>query len=147
MDQKKRPGLKGLLASRNKGGSSKEAPKTQPLVIPPPPPPTDLRLLAMPNLKKRRTDHELEEGEVTHWKENKQQKMAKDPRDKRGPFVDSRDEAEVRQPQRTWAPRLKMEGVAISYDASIWDVPKGHANYLVQALQQPLLLLRDIDSI
>ena len=27
-DQKKRPGLKGLLASRNKGGSSKEAPKT-----------------------------------------------------------------------------------------------------------------------
>ena len=101
MDQKKRPGLKGLLASRNKGGSSKEAPKTQPLVIPPPPPPTDLRLLAMPNLKKRRTDHELEEGEVTHRKENKQQKMAKDPRDKRGPFVDSRDEAEVRQPQRT----------------------------------------------
>ena len=28
MDQKKSPGLKGLLASRNKGGSSKEAPKT-----------------------------------------------------------------------------------------------------------------------
>ena len=30
MDLKKRPGLKGLLASNNKGGSSKEAPKTQP---------------------------------------------------------------------------------------------------------------------
>ena len=30
MDQKKRPGLKGLLSNRNKGGSSKEAPKTQP---------------------------------------------------------------------------------------------------------------------
>ena len=44
MDQKKRPGLKGLLSSRNKGGSSKEAPKTQPPVIPPPPPPTDLDL-------------------------------------------------------------------------------------------------------
>ena len=28
MDQKKRPGLKGLLASRKKGGSSKEASKT-----------------------------------------------------------------------------------------------------------------------
>ena len=28
MDLKKRPGLKGLLASRNKGGHSKEAPKT-----------------------------------------------------------------------------------------------------------------------
>ena len=46
MDQKKRLGLKGLLASRNKGGSSKEAPKTQPLVVlpPPPPPPTNLGL-------------------------------------------------------------------------------------------------------
>ena len=28
MDQKKRPGLKGLLSNKNKGGSSKEAPKT-----------------------------------------------------------------------------------------------------------------------
>ena len=101
MDQKKWPGLKGLLASKNKGGSSKEAPKTQPLVIPPPPPSTDLGLLAMPNLKKRRLDHELEEGEVAHRKENKQQKMAKDPKDKRGPSVDSRDKAEVRRPQRT----------------------------------------------
>ena len=53
MDPKKRLGLKGLLASRNKGGSSKEAPNTQPPVIPPPPPPTDLGLLVMPNLKKR----------------------------------------------------------------------------------------------
>ena len=56
MDQKKRPGLKGLLTSRNKGGNSKEAPKTQPLAIPAFPPPTDLGLLAMPNLKKRRPD-------------------------------------------------------------------------------------------
>ena len=47
MDQKRRPGLKGLLASKNKGGSSKEAPKTQLPVITPPPPPTDLSLLAM----------------------------------------------------------------------------------------------------
>ena len=146
MDQKKRPGLKGLLASKNKGGSSKKALKTQPLVIPPPIPRTNLGLLAMPNLKKR-PDHELEEGEVAPRKENKQQKMAKDPRDKRGPFVDSRNKVEVRRPQRTWAPWLEMEGVAILYDASIWDAPRGHANYLVQALQQPLLFPRDMDSI
>ena len=68
MDQKKRPGLKGLLASRNKGGSSKETPKTPPPVSPPPP--TDLGLLAMPNLKKRRPDHELEEGKLVPQKEN-----------------------------------------------------------------------------
>ena len=72
MDQKKRPGLKGLLASRNKWGSSKEAPKTQPhVVLPPPFSPTDLDLQAMPNLKKRRSDHELEEGELALRKDNK----------------------------------------------------------------------------
>ena len=40
-----------------------------------------------------------------------------------------------------------MDGAAIPYDASIWDVPRGHANYLAQALQQPLLLPRDMESI
>ena len=113
MDQKKRPGLKGLLASRNKGGSLKEATKTQPPVIPPPALPTDLSLMAMPNLKKRRPDHELEEGEVAPRKDNKQQKVAKDPRDKRGASVDSRDEVEVRRPQRTWTPQLELEGAPI----------------------------------
>ena len=104
MDQKKRPGLRGLLASRNKGGSSKEAPKTQPPAIPAPPPPIDLGLLAMPNLKKRRLDQEMEEGELVPQKENKQQKATKDPKDKRGNSVDIRDEVEVRRPQRPWAP-------------------------------------------
>ena len=55
MDQKKRPSLSGLLA-KNKGGSFKETPKTQPPEIPAPPPPTDPGLMAMPNLKKRRPD-------------------------------------------------------------------------------------------
>ena len=147
MDQKRRPGLKGLLASKNKWESSKEALKTQPPVIPPPHPPTNLGLLAMPNLKKRRPDHELEEGKLVPRKENKQQRGAKDPRNKRGPSVDSRDEAEVCRPQQPWAPRLEMDGAAIPYDASIWDAPRGHANYLLQTLQQPFLLPRDMDSI
>ena len=73
--------------------------------------------------------------------------MAKDPRYKRGTSVDSRDEAEVRRPQRTWAPRLEMEGAPIPYDASIWDAQRDHANYLTQALQQPLLLPKDMGPI
>ena len=89
----------------------------------------------MPNLKKRRPDPELEEGELVPRKENKQQKMAKDPRDKRGLSIDNRDEAEVRLPQQPWAPRLEMDGATIPYDASIWDAPRGDANYLVQVLQ------------
>ena len=101
----------------------------------------------MPNLKKMRPDHELEEGKLAPRKDNKQQKVAKDPRDKKGASVDSRDEAEVRRPQWTRAPRLKMEGALIPYNASIWDAQRGHTNYLVQTLQQPLLLLRDMESI
>ena len=121
MDPKKRPGLKGLLASRNKWGNSKEAPKTQPPVVLPLPLPTNLGLQAMPNLKKRRTNHELEEGKVAFGKDNKQQKIAKDPRDKRGTSIDSRDEAEVRWPQRTWAHQIELEGAPIAWHASIWD--------------------------
>ena len=45
----------------------------------------------------------MEEGELVLRKENKQQKMAKDPRDKRGPSIDNRNEAEVCRPQRAWA--------------------------------------------
>ena len=40
-----------------------------------------------------------------------------------------------------------MDGAAIPYDASIWDALRGHANYLAQALQQPLLLPKDMESI
>ena len=40
-----------------------------------------------------------------------------------------------------------MEGAPIPYDASIWDAQKGHTNYLAQALQQPFLLPRDMESI
>ena len=52
----------------------------------------------MPNMKKRSPDQELEEGELVPRKENKQQKMTKDPKDKRGNSVDSRGEIEVRRP-------------------------------------------------
>ena len=73
----------------------------------------------MPNLKKMRPDHELEEGELAYQKDNKQQKVAKGPRDKKGASVNSRDEVEVRRPQRTWAPRIEMEGAPISWDTLI----------------------------
>ena len=84
----------------------------------------------MPNLKKRRPDQGLEKGELVPRKENKQQKTTRDPRDKRGSSVDSREEVEVRWLQRPWVPRLEMDGAANLYDASIWDAPRGHANYL-----------------
>lgn len=69
MDLKKISSLRGLIANRNKGGTSKDVPKTHnPAILPPPPPPppTDLGLLANPNLKEKRPSECLREGEVAH---------------------------------------------------------------------------------
>ena len=49
-----RKGLKELLARKNKGSSSKDAPRSQPLLALPPPPHLTLNLLPMPNLKKKK---------------------------------------------------------------------------------------------
>ena len=63
MDLKPRSGLKGLMSNRNKGQSSKDAPKEQaPASLPPPP--TDPKLQVNPNLRRKRPVDELEEGEV-----------------------------------------------------------------------------------
>ena len=61
-----RKGLRDLMAGRNKGLSSKEAPKSQvPLTLPPPPPfTTTVDLLPYPNLNKKRKEQEMEEGKV-----------------------------------------------------------------------------------
>ena len=62
-----RRGLKDLVAGRNKGSSSKEVPKSHVVDnLPPSPPPpiTSLGFIPLPNLKKKRKEQELEEGEV-----------------------------------------------------------------------------------
>ena len=62
-----RRGLKDLIAGRNKGSSSKEVPKSQVVDNLPPSPPhpiTSLGLIPLPNLKKKRKEQELEDGEV-----------------------------------------------------------------------------------
>ena len=59
--------LKDLMAARNKGTTSQEVLKSQvPPTLPPPSPslPTDLRLKAIPNLKKKSPIQDLEEREV-----------------------------------------------------------------------------------
>lgn len=81
MDMNPRKGLKDLIAGRNKRPSSKKVSKSQvPANLPPPPPPptTSLDLILLPNLKKKRKEQELEEGEVVPQKGTKQQKIAKD---------------------------------------------------------------------
>ena len=86
-----RRGLKDLVAGRNKGPSSKEAPQTQ---LPPnfPLPPLPFPLGLFPNLnlqKKKRKEKDIEEGEIVPPKGPKQQKIAKD---KRASSVDNRED-------------------------------------------------------
>ena len=102
MDLKPRTSLRGLMANRNKGSTSKEVPKAQvPASLPPPPPqlPADLRLKVIPDLRKKRQVEDLEKGELGPQKGAKQQKKAKEPKDKRTKSVESRDEAELCQGQ------------------------------------------------
>ena len=60
--------------------------------------------------------------------------------------MESRDEAELRQGQCLWAPRLEVEGAPIPWDATLRESQKGHANFLTEALEQPLLLHRDMEG-
>ena len=46
-----------------------------------------------------------------------------------------------------WDPRLELEGVAIPQSSSIREFQKGHAHHLVEALEQALLLLKDMASL
>ena len=88
---------------------------------------------------------ELEKGEVGHEKA-KYQKKGKEPKEKRTRFVDSRDEAAIRREQWTWSPRLELDGASISWDATLWESQRGQASFLADALQQPLLLPRDMEG-
>ena len=124
------------MANRNEGQTSKDVPKVQvPPSLPLPPlPPTNLELQANPNLRRKRLVDDLEEGEVEPQKGVKQQKKAKEPKDKRAKSVDSRDEAVMRRGQRTWSLRLEIDGAPISWDATIWESRRGQATYLAEAL-------------
>ena len=151
MDLKPRSGLRGLLSNRNKGQSSKDVPKEQlTSKTPPPLPPTsDAALQPMPNLRQKRPVEELEEGEVGQEKAKPQKKgkETKEPKEKRTRSIDSRDEAAIRREQRIWSPQLELDGAPISWDATLWESQRGQASFLAEALQQPLLLPRDMKGL
>ena len=153
MDLKPRTGLRGLLSNRTKGQSSKDVSKEQTATkapAPPLPPPTsDAALQPMPNLRRKRPVEETEEGEIGREKARPQKKgkETKEPREKRNRSVDSRDEAAIRRDQRTWSPRIELDGAPIPWDATLWESQRGQASFLAEALQQPLLLPRDMEGL
>ena len=149
MDLKKRSSLMGLMANRGKGATSPKAPKAHTSTNLPPPlslPPVDQGPRVNPDPKKKRPSQELEEREMPPQRGVKQQKT-KDPRDKRSKSVESRDDVKVCRPQRTWALVIEMDGTLIPYNSTIRESSQGHSMYLAQALEQPLLLPKDMDAL
>ena len=47
---------------------------------------------------------------------------------------------------RTWSPKLKVDGVTIPYTASVREYNRGRAGYIAEALEQPVLLPRDMEA-
>ena len=138
------------MASQGKGQSSKAPSKSQTSILPPvaPQPPSDPGLKVNPDLKKKRPIETLEEGKVgTH--PGKQSKTTREQKNKRAPSVESREEgyrAEVRVNPLTWSPKLEVDGVAIPYTASVQEYNRGRAGYIVEALEQPMLLPQDMEA-
>ena len=54
--------------------------------------------------------------------------------------------AQMRRPTRTWLPKLEVDDVPIAYDASLRHYRGGHAGHIAEALEQPLLLPKDMEA-
>ena len=83
------------------------------------------------------------------FKGSKQPRQSQDQRGKRSTSVDSREEppvAQVRRLTRTWSPKLEVDSVSIAYNASFRHYRGGHAGHVAEALEQPLLLPKDIEA-
>ena len=91
----------------------------------------------------------LEEGEMGPWKGTKQQKMVPEARSRRSQSVESREEqhrADVRVTQHIWSPRLEVDRAPIPWGASVREFQKGRVGHITKALEQPLLLPKDMDG-
>ena len=54
--------------------------------------------------------------------------------------------AQVRRPTRTWSPKLEVDGVPIAYNASLRHYCGWHAGHVAEALEQSLLLPKDMEA-
>ena len=110
---------------------------------------TDFRLKPNPELRRKRQHEAPEDGEIGPRKGNKQQRVSQDQRSRRSTSVESRKDtlaAQVRRPPRIWSPKLEVDDVPITWDTSIRHYQGGHAGHIVEALEQPLLLPKDMEA-
>ena len=68
---------------------------------------------------------------------------------RRSGSIDSREKphvAQVHHPTRIWSPKLEVDGVPIAWDSSLRHYSGGHASHVVEALEQPFLLPKYMES-
>ena len=53
--------------------------------------------------------------------------------------------AQVRHPTCIWSSKLEVDGVPIACDSSIRHYHGGHVGHVAEALEQPLLLPKDME--
>ena len=152
MAPKSNQSLRELMKGRNKVSTPQGANKSKPLVNPPPPPSqllADLGLKPVHELRRKRQHEVLEEGEIGPSKGNKQQKVAQNQRSKQSSSVESREgplAANVRRTPSIWSPKLELDGVPFAWDTSVRNYQGGQADHIAEALEQPLLLPRDMEA-
>ena len=140
------------MKGRNTAPTPLEANKSKPSVNPPPPSlqlPVDLGLKPNPRLRRKRQHEAPKKGEIGPLKGNKQQRMTQDQRSRRSNSIESREDhlaAQVHCPSRIWSPKLEVDGVPIAWDTFIRHYHGRHASHVVEALEQPLLLPKDMEA-
>ena len=63
--------------------------------------------------------------------------------------VESREDpltAHVRRTPRIWSSKLELDGVPIAWDTSIRNYQGGQIGHIAKALEQLILLLRDMEA-
>ena len=144
--------LRELMKGRNNVFTPQDANKSKPLVNPLPPPPqlpVDLGLKPNPKPRRKRQHEVLEEGEIDPSKGSKQEKVIQDQRSKSSSSIESREgplTADVRRTPRIWSPKLELDGVPIAWDTSVRNYQGRQAGHIVEALEQPFLLPRDMEA-
>jgi len=92
-----------------------------------------------------------DEGEVVPLDEGVPPKLPKTAKDKgKASLIESKEVepvAEVRPLNPAWNPQLELDGAAIPWNSSIKEFQRGNAHYIINALEQPFLLLKDMATL
>ena len=54
--------------------------------------------------------------------------------------------AQVRRPTRIWSPKLEVDSAPIAWDAFLRHYCGGHVGHVAEALEQPLILPKDMEA-